>query len=90
MPRHAYKRLPVKNDPVYDSFEVAKLINYIMYDGSKSAARTCVYDAIELLKKDSPEDPLKTLHKALGNVSPTTEVRPRRLGGASYLFQLME
>lgn len=85
MPRHAYKRLAVKNDPVYDSFEVAKLINYVMYDGNKSAARKAVYEAIEELKKETPEDPLKTLHKAIGNVSPTTEVRPRRLGGASYL-----
>lgn len=85
MPRHAYKRLDVKTDPIYDSYEVSKLINYVMFDGKKSVARQVVYDAIEELKKDSPEDPLKTLHKALGNVSPTTEVRPRRLGGASYL-----
>lgn len=85
MPRHAYKREEVKTDPVYNSYEVAKLINYIMLDGKKSVARKVVYDTIEELKKDSPEDPLKMLHKALGNVSPTTEVRPRRLGGASYL-----
>lgn len=85
MPRHSYKREEAKNDPVYDSFEISKLINYIMLDGKKTVARKVVYDAIEELKKETPEDPLKTLHKALGNVSPTTEVRPRRLGGASYL-----
>lgn len=85
MPRHAYKRLTVKNDPVFDSFEVSKLINYVMVDGKKNVARKVVYDMIEALKKDDAEDPLKVLHKAIANVGPTTEVRPRRLGGASYL-----
>lgn len=84
MPRHAYKRLDVHPDEVYDSYEVAKMINYIMVDGKKSVARKVVYNALEELKKDD-EDPIRFLQKALGNVSPTTEVRPRRLGGASYL-----
>lgn len=85
MPRHAYKRLPVETDPIYDSYEVAKLINYVMIDGKKNVARKIVYDTIKELSKDSPDDPLKTLHKAIGNVGPSVEVRPRRLGGASYL-----
>ena len=85
MPRHAYKRLETKNDPVHDSYEVSKLINYIMVDGKKNVARKLVYNAIEELKKDSADEPLKMLHKAIGNVAPTVEVRPRRLGGASYL-----
>lgn len=85
MPRHAYKRLPVKNDPIFDSFEISKLVNYLMKDGKKAVARKLVYDTIEVLKKETPDDPLKLLFKAIANVSPTTEVRPRRLGGASYL-----
>lgn len=85
MPRHAYKRLEVKNDPVHDSFEVSKLINYVMVDGKKNVARKLVYDTIESLKKDNAEEPLTVLHKAISNVAPTVEVRPRRLGGASYL-----
>ncbi|MCX7996221.1 MAG: 30S ribosomal protein S7 [Patescibacteria group bacterium] len=85
MPRHAYKRLPVDNDPIYDSFEVAKLINYVMIDGKKNVARKCVYEAIKELAKETPDDPLKLLHKAIGSVQPTVEVRPRRIGGASYL-----
>ncbi len=84
MPRHAYKRLDVDPDEVYNSYEVAKLINYIMVDGKKSVARRVVYDALEQLRTDD-EDPVRFLLKALGNVTPTTEVRPRRLGGASYL-----
>lgn len=85
MPRHAYKRQDVNPDPVYNSYEVSKLINYIMVDGKRSVARKLVYDMIDELKKESPEEPLKVFHKALANVAPTTEVRPRRLGGASYL-----
>lgn len=84
MPRHAYKRLDVNPDEVYNSYEVAKLINYIMIDGKRSVARRVVYDALEQLRTDD-EDPVRFLLKALGNVTPTTEVRPRRLGGASYL-----
>lgn len=84
MPRQAYKRLDVDADEVYNSYEIAKLINYIMLDGKKDVARKIVYGMMEDLKKDDA-DPMKFFHKALSNVSPTTEVRPRRLGGASYL-----
>jgi small subunit ribosomal protein S7 len=85
MPRHAYKREEVTPDPIYNSYELAKLMNYVMLDGKKDAARKIVYDMMEELKKENADDPLKVLHKALANVSPTVEVRPRRLGGASYL-----
>lgn len=84
MPRHGYKRQPVLPDPVYDSLEVAKLINYIMFDGKKDVAEKIVYEVLEKLKEIDP-DPLKALQKAIGNVSPAMEVRPRRLGGASYM-----
>lgn len=84
MPRHPYKRHAVKSDPVYNSHEVAKLINYIIIDGKKTVAREIIYSTLEELKKEN-EDPLKVLHKAITNVAPTVEVKPRRLGGASYL-----
>ena len=84
MPRHAYKRRPVAADPIYLSTEVSKLINYIMIDGKKDAAERIVYEVLERLKEVDP-DPLKALQKAIGNVSPVMEVRPRRLGGASYM-----
>jgi small subunit ribosomal protein S7 len=83
MPRHPYKKRVAKNDPLYGSYEVGKLINYVMYGGKKSVAEKVVYDVLEELKKE--EEPLKLLHKAISNVSPTFEVKPRRLGGASYL-----
>lgn len=84
MPRHFYKKQVIKPDPLYQSFEVAKFINYVMIDGKKSVAQRIVYSVLEKLKNSS-NDPLKILHQAITNVSPNFEVRPRRLGGASYL-----
>jgi small subunit ribosomal protein S7 len=84
MPRHPYKKRSVKPDAIYSSLEIAKLINYITIDGKKSVASSIVYQSMEELKKENP-DPLKVLHKAINNVAPTVEVKPRRLGGASYL-----
>lgn len=84
MPRHPYKKKTVKTDPVHNSFEVSKLINYIMKDGKKTKAREIVYNTLEKLGKEG-EESLKVLYKAISNVAPTVEVKPRRLGGASYL-----
>lgn len=83
MPRHPYKKTRAQIDPIYESIEVSKLINYIMLDGKKSVAEKIVYSVLEKAKKE--EEPLKLLHRAVGNVSPNFEVKPRRLGGASYL-----
>lgn len=87
MPRHNFKRIPTKSDPIYQSLEIAKLINYVMVDGKKSVAQSIVYGLIEKLKKDS-ENPLEILTKAISNVAPIHEVKPRRLGGASYLVPI--
>jgi small subunit ribosomal protein S7 len=84
MPRHSYKRIQPNVDPVYNSFEIAKLINYLMYDGKKTVASQLVYKTMEELEK-TEKDALGTLHKAIVNATPDREVRARRLGGASYL-----
>lgn len=84
MPRHSYKKRTIRKDPVYGSREVSKLIDYVMTDGKKSVAQKIVYSIFNELKKNN-QDPLRLLSQALENVSPTYEVRPRRLGGASYL-----
>lgn len=84
MPRGKYKKIIVKKDPVYNSYSVAKLINYVMIDGKKSVAKKIVYSVLEKIKKQK-KDPLELLEKAINNVAPKVEVRPRRLGGASYL-----
>ncbi|EKE13722.1 MAG: hypothetical protein ACD_12C00852G0005 [uncultured bacterium] len=87
MPRHNYKKRVFKKDKLFNSLEVAKLINYLMINGKKSVAEGLVYKMIEELKKQS-EDPLKLLHLAIENVSPIHEVKARRLGGASYLVPI--
>lgn len=84
MPRHPYKRRPLKTDPIYGSEEVAKLINYIMLDGKKDVASGIVYEVLKRLEKEN-QDGLRVLKQAFANVAPLHEVKPRRLGGASYL-----
>ncbi|MFH0979659.1 MAG: 30S ribosomal protein S7 [Candidatus Roizmanbacteria bacterium] len=87
MPRHKYKKIKIKLDKVYNSHEVAKLISYLMIDGEKTVAEKIVYDALDEIKKQG-QDPLRTLHQAIDNTSPNFEVKPRRLGGASYLVPI--
>ncbi len=87
MPRRPYKKINVKQDPVYKSLETAKLINYIIKDGKKSVAKKIVYNVFDRLNKEK-NDPIKVLSQAINNVAPTYEVKPRRLGGASYLVPI--
>lgn len=81
--KKAPKRL-LQSDPLYGSRLVSRLINKIMSDGRKSIAQTIVYQALDSIKQDSKQDPVSVLEKAIQNVSPKMEVRPRRVGGASY------
>jgi small subunit ribosomal protein S7 len=72
-------------DSRYKSVKVEKLINYVMLDGKKNAARDIVYGAFDRLKGDEgTNDALEIFEAALKNVGPTTEVRSRRVGGANY------
>lgn len=87
MPRHQYKKKTVKKDPVYGSEEVSKLINYIMRDGKRTVAQKIVYDVFTKLEEEK-KDPLKVLSQAINNVAPNYEVKPKRLGGASYLVPI--
>ena len=83
--RHAAERREVNPDPLYGDLVVAKFMNALMYEGKKSVAEGIVYGAFELIRGGkSGQDPLKTFHDALGNVSPAIEVRSRRVGGATY------
>ena len=71
-------------DPVYGSRMAAKFINRLMYDGKKRTAERIFYNALELLAEKSKEDPIRAFEKALDNVRPHTEVKSRRVGGATY------
>ena len=71
-------------DPVYHNLMVAKFINHVMKKGKKELARRIVYKAFELIKEKTQKDPLEVFEQALKNVAPLMEVRPRRIGGATY------
>jgi small subunit ribosomal protein S7 len=71
-------------DPVFQNVNVHRLINKVMMRGKKSLATQHVYRAFDVVKEKSGQEPVKVLDKALGNVMPLLEVRPRRVGGATY------
>lgn len=71
-------------DPKYADVLVAKLINKVMRDGKKTIARKIVYNAFEIIRQKTGQDPLEVFKKAVENVKPILEVRPRRVGGATY------
>lgn len=71
-------------DPIYDSIVVRKLINQVMQDGKLSIAERLVYDAMNVLAEKTNESALDALTKALENVAPIVETRPRKIGGATY------
>jgi len=86
MPRKgAVARRETMPDPVYSSVMVHRLVNTIMLRGKKNLAERIVYGAFDQVKERSGgQDPIKVLDKALHNIMPVLEVRPRRVGGATY------
>jgi len=81
--KKAPKRIPPQ-DPIYGSRLVSRFINKLMISGKKSTAQSLVYQALENIKEQTKQDPVSIFEKAILNVSPKMEVRPRRVGGASY------
>lgn len=77
------QRKPVA-DPIYGDFLVTKLINRSMKDGKRSVAAREVYEAFEIIREKTKEEPMKVFENALNNIRPTMEVRPKRVGGAAY------
>ena len=71
-------------DPIYNSKVVTKLINRIMLDGKKGKAEKILYDAFDIIKEKTGEDPIKVFEKALENIKPQLEVKSRRVGGSNY------
>ena len=77
-------RRVVVNDPVYGAPIVTQLVNKILVDGKKSIAEAIVYNALKGVEAKNGQDAVATLKKALDNVRPTLEVKPKRVGGATY------
>jgi small subunit ribosomal protein S7 len=71
-------------DPVYGSVMLQKLINNVMQGGRKSLAEKIVYSALEIVKQKTKKDPVEVFETALEKVRPLVEVKPRRVGGATY------
>lgn len=71
-------------DPVYGDKLVTRLINRVVQRGKKAIAQRHVYKAFEMIKNKTKKEPLEIFHQAVENVKPSMEVRPRRVGGASY------
>jgi small subunit ribosomal protein S7 len=85
MPRRAAAvRRETAPDNVYNNRLVTQLINKVLLDGKKSTAENIVYGAFGIIEQRSGSDPLATFKKAMDNVRPTLEVRPKRVGGATY------
>ncbi len=86
--RQAFKR-PVNPDPKYHSTLVTRLVSVVMKWGKKSVAQRIVYGAFdELVTKNPAANPLDVLQRAIDNAKPRLEVKPRRVGGATYQVPL--
>ena len=85
MPRRAAAiRREVQPDAKYNNRLVTQLINKVLLDGKKSLAEDIVYGAFEIVEQKSGEEALSMFKKAMDNIRPTLEVKPKRVGGATY------
>jgi small subunit ribosomal protein S7 len=75
---------PIDADPMYGSKLVQQVINKVMVDGKKSIAEQIVYDALDILARRTSQDPVPALEESIKVLTPTLEVRSRRVGGATY------
>ena len=85
MPRRGnVAKRDVLPDPLYNSKIVTRLINSVMYDGKKGVAQKIVYDAFDIIREKTGEEPLDVFAAAMENVMPLLEVKARRVGGSTY------
>ena len=85
MPRRsAAVRREVMPDVKYNNRVVTQLINKVLLDGKKSVAERIVYNAFDIVAAKSGQDALTVFKKAMDNIRPTLEVKPKRVGGATY------
>ena len=81
--KQADKRITVA-DPVFNSQQVSRFVNRMMQRGKRSTAQSLFYDALQILKDRTKQEPLDVFNKALKNVTPLVEVKARRVGGSTY------
>jgi small subunit ribosomal protein S7 len=85
MPRRGIvKKRKTQPDPFYNSTLISRFINLSLKKGKKTVAENIVYNAMEIVKDKTKEDPLRAFEKAVENVRPLLETKSRRVGGATY------
>lgn len=82
--RRAYKKHKIAPDRVYDDVQVAQFINKVMQNGKKTTAQSIVYGAFDIIKEKTKKEALEVFRQAIENASPLLEVKPKRIGGATY------
>lgn len=85
MPRKgSVSKRDVLPDPIYNSKLVTRLINHLMIDGKRGKASSILYDAFDIIKEKTGNDPVDVFNEAMKNVMPVLEVKARRIGGSNY------
>ena len=85
MPRKGHIAKPeVLPDPIYNSKLVTSMINHLMLDGKRGTASKILYQAFEVIKEQTGNDPVEVFEQAMENVQPALEVKARRIGGSNY------
>ena len=85
MPRRPrIRKRTIMPDPVFTHEGVAKFVNVVMQRGKRSTAERIVYGSLDRIKKNTKKDPIEVFDSALKNATPVLEVKPRRIGGATY------
>ncbi|HVH65928.1 MAG TPA: 30S ribosomal protein S7 [Candidatus Acidoferrum sp.] len=85
MPRRPrIRKRTILPDPVFTHEGVAKFVNVVMQRGKRSTAERIVYGSLDRIKRTTKKDPIEVFDSALKNATPVLEVKPRRIGGATY------
>ncbi len=82
--RRAYKKHKISPDAIYNDVVVSQFINKVMKSGKKTVAQRIVYGAFDIIKQQTKKEPLEVFRAAIENASPLLEVKPKRIGGATY------
>jgi small subunit ribosomal protein S7 len=82
--RRRAERRVIPPDPQYQNLELARFINRVMQRGKKTTAQRIMYNAFDLIREQSSRDPLEVFQQAVRNATPQVEVKPKRVGGATY------
>ncbi len=82
--RRRAERRVIPPDPQFKNEELARFINHVMQRGKKTTAQRIIYTAFDIIRDQSSREPLEVFQQAMRNATPLVEVRPKRVGGATY------